>query len=171
MNAEHKKSEALILPPNIRVIDPILLVGKCCEMSLSDPKTLLLWSTFMPLKNSIENQIPDLLYSVEIYPEGYFESFDPQRQFVKWAAVAAKPEGKTPHSMESLNITAGLYAIFRYKGLPEEVSSFYRYIFTKWLFQNSYKLDSRPHFSIMGKKYRNGDPHSEEDIYIPVIPA
>jgi hypothetical protein len=29
-------------------------------------------------------------------------------------------------------------------------------------------LDNRPHFEILGEKYKNADPDSEEDVYIPV---
>ena len=155
--------------PRIEKITPLFLIGMHCAMSIAENKTRELWKGFMPHKKKIENHVPDQHYSVEIYPRGYFDRFDPQRPFTKWAAVAAKPGSNPPESMESLNIPGGLYAVFRYKGRPEEVSSFYRYIFTEWLFQNSYKLDHRPHFSLMGKEYRNGDPHSEEDIYIPVV--
>ncbi|WP_445384049.1 GyrI-like domain-containing protein [Robiginitalea sp. IMCC44478] len=155
--------------PRIEEIRPLLLIGIHCEMSIAESKTGELWKRFMPYKKQIENHIPDLHYSVEIYPTGYFDHFDPQRLFVKWAAVAAQPESSPPESMESLSIPGGLYAIFRYKGRPEEASSFYWYIFSEWLPQSDYQLDHRPHFSLMGKEYRNADPQSEEDIYIPVV--
>jgi len=29
-------------------------------------------------------------------------------------------------------------------------------------------LDNRPHFEVLGEKYKNGDPESEEEIWIPV---
>jgi AraC family transcriptional regulator len=31
-----------------------------------------------------------------------------------------------------------------------------------------YFLDDRPHFEILGDKYKNGDPDSEEEIWIPI---
>ncbi len=37
---------------------------------------------------------------------------------------------------------------------------------TEWLPNSGYKIDDRPHFQVMGKKYKNGSPDSEEDFYI-----
>jgi AraC family transcriptional regulator len=31
-----------------------------------------------------------------------------------------------------------------------------------------YELDDRPHFEILGDKYKNNDPNSEEEIWIPI---
>lgn len=170
MKAANKNPDASSSPPQIRKIDPILLVGKSCEMSLTDSNILRLWNAFMPHKNRIENQIPGLLYSVEIYPPDYFKTFNPNRPFVKWAAVAVNVESELPETMRYLTIPGGLYAVFRYKGLPEQASGFYRYIFSEWLPESDYDLDHRPHFSAMGKEYKNGDPLSEEDICIPIVP-
>ncbi|MEN9524835.1 MAG: hypothetical protein RLZZ256_219, partial [Bacteroidota bacterium] len=33
-----------------------------------------------------------------------------------------------------------------------------------------YLLDERPHVEVMGSKYKNNDPASEEDIWIPIRP-
>jgi AraC family transcriptional regulator len=45
---------------------------------------------------------------------------------------------------------------------------FFTYIFTRWLPASGYQLDNRPHFEILGDKYKNNDPESEEEIWIPV---
>jgi len=29
-------------------------------------------------------------------------------------------------------------------------------------------LDDRPHFEVLGDKYKNADPDSEEEIWIPI---
>ncbi len=44
----------------------------------------------------------------------------------------------------------------------------YRNIFETWLPASGYVLDNRPHFAVMGEKYRNEDPDSEEEIWIPI---
>jgi AraC family transcriptional regulator len=31
-------------------------------------------------------------------------------------------------------------------------------------------LDQRPHVEVMGEKYKNNDPDSEEEIWIPIKP-
>ena len=33
-----------------------------------------------------------------------------------------------------------------------------------------YTLDDRPHFEILGEKYKNQDPDSEEELWIPIKP-
>lgn len=61
----------------------------------------------------------------------------------------------------------GLYAVFDYKG-SSEVHKFIQYIYTSWLPNSEYKLDHRPHFEVLGEKYKNNDPNSEEEIWIPI---
>jgi AraC family transcriptional regulator len=33
---------------------------------------------------------------------------------------------------------------------------------------SKFKIDDRPHFEVLGKKYRNDDKDSEEEIWIPI---
>ena len=33
---------------------------------------------------------------------------------------------------------------------------------------SDYKPDDRPHFELLGAKYKNDDPDSEEEIWIPI---
>jgi AraC family transcriptional regulator len=42
------------------------------------------------------------------------------------------------------------------------------YIFNTWLPQSNYQLAPRPHFEILGEKYKNNHPDSEEEIWIPI---
>ena len=71
--------------------------------------------------------------------------------------------------MEAFILTGGLYAVFDYKGLNTD-HSIYQYIFGTWLPNSDYVLDNRPHFEILGDKYKNNDPTSEEEIWIPIKP-
>jgi AraC family transcriptional regulator len=71
--------------------------------------------------------------------------------------------------METFTLESGLYAVFHYQGLSTD-SSIFIYIFGTWLPNSEYELDARPHFEILGDKYKNGDPTSEEDIWIPIKP-
>lgn len=47
----------------------------------------------------------------------------------------------------------------------------YEYILTSWLPNSDYALDARPHFAVIGEKYKGEDPESEEEFWIPVKPA
>ncbi len=145
------------------------LTGLDRSMSLSQNQTQELWQKFMPEWKSLG--IPRTeLYSVEVYPEGYFTSFDPNKAFIKWAAMQLTSEINVPATWERLEVPEGLYAVFPYKGRSSEVQRFFQYIYGAWVPNSEYTLDHRPHFAIMGEKYRNDDPESEEEFWIPVKP-
>ncbi|WP_339791455.1 GyrI-like domain-containing protein [uncultured Imperialibacter sp.] len=46
----------------------------------------------------------------------------------------------------------------------------FEYIFGTWLPASAYDLDDRPHFEVLGDNYKNNDPTSEEEIWIPIRP-
>ncbi len=74
-----------------------------------------------------------------------------------------------PNEMETFLLEGGLYAVFEYKGSSNDPSIF-QYIFGTWLPGSNYLLDNRPHFEVLGDKYKNNDPNSEEEIWIPIKP-
>jgi AraC family transcriptional regulator len=156
------------LNPEICLLTEKKLVGKQMTMSFSNNRTGELWRSFMPHRKEIGNSNEPDLFSVEIYPEGFFDLFTPEATFDKWAAVEVTEFGDEPTGMEALALPCGIYAVFIYKGRSSEAQSFYRYIFETWLPSSGYILDNRPHFARMGEKYRNNDPESEEEIWIPV---
>ncbi len=138
-------------------------------MSFANNKTGEIWRRFMPQRSGIENRIEPNLYSVEIFGDtGFFNAFDPNQTFEKWAAIQVSEAGEIPEGMSILDIPEGHYAVFQYKGRASEAFDTYQYIFATWLPQSSYELDDRPHFALMGEKYRNDDPESEEELWIPV---
>jgi AraC family transcriptional regulator len=71
--------------------------------------------------------------------------------------------------METFVLKSGLYAVFHYQGLSTD-NRIFVYILGTWLPNSMYDLDARPHFEVLGEKYKNGDPNSEEDIWIPIKP-
>lgn len=148
--------------------EPKQLVGIGLTMSLLHNKTSELWKAFMPLRHSVPNVVNNhLLLSVGVYPPGYFETFDPARSFQKWAAVEVSNFTGVPEGLQTLTIPAGLYAVFHYTGSSSD-SRIFQYIFGEWLPASGYVLDQRPHVELLGEKYKNNDPASEEDIWIPV---
>jgi AraC family transcriptional regulator len=147
------------------------LVGKRKQMSFSDNKTRELWQSFMPKRNEIKNRAGTELYSVEVYNSpSFFQRFNPTAVFEKWAAVEVTDFTDIPADMETLLLPAGLYAVFIHYGPASEGPKTYEYIFNVWLPNAAYILDDRPHFALMGDKYKNDDPASEEEIWIPVKP-
>ena len=73
-----------------------------------------------------------------------------------------------PKNMKSLTLDKGMYAVFRYKGLAKDFGTLMQYIYGQWIPQSDYVLDDRPHFNVLGEKYKNNHPDSEEDVYIPI---
>jgi AraC family transcriptional regulator len=121
----------------------------------------------MPVRKEIENTTGAALYSLQVYPPSYFLSFNPATVFEKWAAAEVSGFEKVPTGMECFELPGGLYAVFLHKGSSTDTSTF-QYIFSQWLPNADHVLDNRPHFELLGEKYKNGDPASEEEIWIPV---
>jgi AraC family transcriptional regulator len=139
------------------------------RMSLAANKTGELWRSFVPRRSEITNNLTRDLISMQIYSPGYFAEFKPTNEFQKWATVEVTDFDKVPSEMETFILPAGLYAVFDYTGSSNDPSIF-QYIFGTWLPRSAYDLDDRPHFEILGEKYKNDDPTSEEEIWIPIKP-
>jgi AraC family transcriptional regulator len=154
--------------PAIYTIPGKLLVGARLTMSHINNTTHELWKGFMPLRGTITDSISSDRYSLQMYPENYFEPFNPAAVFEKWAAVEVTSFDDVPAGMETLTLPGGLYAVFQYVGNPANGAKIFQEIFTQWLPQSGYALDNRPHFEILGDKYRNGSNDSEEQIWIPI---
>lgn len=158
-----------ITAARIEILCETKLVGQRIKMTFSGNKTRSLWQEFMPERHAIKNQLGTELYSVEVYGDlTFFKAFDPKRTFEKWAAVRVDRFDKIPGEMERLEIPAGLYAVFHYVGKASDAAEFYGFIFNHWIPNSEYTLDNRPHLAIMGEKYKNEHPQSEEEIWIPV---
>jgi AraC family transcriptional regulator len=156
-------------PPRVIQARPKYLVGKHMRMSRNQDLTPVLWRSFMPLRNAIPDSIGTDLFSVNLYPAGYFEAFDPHVEFEKWAAVEVEEAAPPPDGLAATTLPGGLYAVFAYTGASSD-HRIYDFIYREWLPKSSYLLDARPHFEVLGEKYRHNDPLSEEEIWIPVRP-
>jgi AraC family transcriptional regulator len=154
--------------PRIPITAARKLIGKKMSMSFSDNKTVQLWRRFMPHRNEIENNMNGELYSVQVYKPGFFENFKPHKTFIKWAGIEVTDFNLIPNGMEKLELPGGLYAVFSYRGKASDASDTFKYIYYEWLPASEYFLDDRPHFEILGEKYKNEHPDSEEEIWIPV---
>ncbi len=156
------------MTPRIETFPETIFVGLNMKMSMAENKAGELWRSFMSRQREISNIIGTELYSMQILPEGYFSAFNPEAEFVKWAVVAVDDFDNIPEEMEHITVPKGKYAVFTYKGLPSEGGQFFQQIFEVWLPQSGYAVDNRPHFEILGEKYKNDSPESEEEIWIPI---
>jgi AraC family transcriptional regulator len=145
-----------------------MLVGLHLRMSLNNNRTADLWKSFMQRRNEIPNAMGSDLFSMQIYNQHYFDSFSPNNDFEKWAAIEVSDFNNIPAGFDSFSLPAGKYAVFHYKGEASKGVEVFGYIFGTWLPQSDFELDNRPHFELLGTKYSNHSPDSEEEIWIPV---
>lgn len=156
-----------IIAPRIVNLQEKKLIGKRLQMSLSNNKTAELWRNFMPLRSQIKNPLSSDLISMQVYSPSHFSDFKFENLFDKWACVEVVDFNEVPMDMETFILTGGLYAVFDYKGSSADTRIF-QTIFGVWLPGSEYFLDDRPHFEVLGEKYKNNDPESEEEIWIPI---
>ncbi len=154
---------------SIQIIGEKKLVGKRSIMTFANNKTVELWRGFMPKRKEIKNALGSDLYSMQIYPPLFFTAVKLDVPFEKWAMMEVSDFDAIPDEMETYTLPGGLYAVFFYKGLNTDTAIF-EYIHKTWLPNSDYLLDNRPHFEILGEKYKNADPNSEEEIWIPIQP-
>ncbi len=155
--------------PRIEYLQEKQFVGLHITMSLMNNQTIALWRNFMPRRKEIQHPVSSDLYSLQVYPKSYFSSFSPHTEFEKWALVEVSDTVNVPQDMSVFILSEGKYAVFDYKGSSQEAPSFFQYIFMEWLPNSGYELDHRPHFEVLGEKYKNNDPDSEEEIWIPIV--
>lgn len=151
----------------IRNLSEKKLIGKRMNMSFSDYKAPELWRSFMPRRGEITHVIGQFLYDIHVYPSAFFDVYNPNIVFEKWAATEVSNFDNIPAEMEAFVLKGGLYAVFVHKGLDTDLSTF-NYIFSQWLPASKYSLDDRPHFDVLGEKYKRASPESESEIWIPI---
>ncbi len=155
------------MKPKIIILKEQNLVGISLQMSLTNNRTAELWGTFGPKIKTIKNRKNADKISLQVYPEDYFKSFRPSKPFKKWATVAVTSIDDIPADLNTFCLEGGLYAVFQYKGSGGD-NTIFQYIFSEWIPKSIYKIDNRPHFEVLGNNYKNNDPNSEEEIWIPI---
>lgn len=165
-----KRERRVTVEPRLESVQEKHVVGMKMRMSFANNRTGLLWQGFMPRRSEITNIANEDLYSIEVYPPDFFRSFSPSAEFEKWAAVEVSGVEAVPDGMETRMIPPGLYAVFIHKGPASLGPQTYQYVLGTWIPNSTYTLDTRPHFAVMGEKYRHNDPESEEELWFPILP-
>lgn len=157
------------MEPRFETLQEKKLIGKCLKMTYANDKTFELWKNFMPHRKEIKNVISGDLFSIRIHAKDFnFNKFDVNAIFEKWAAAEVRDFENIPDGMKTFILPAGLYAVFIYKGSSADGPATFGYIFNEWIPSSDYMIDNRPHFEVLGEKYKNEDTDSEEEIWIPV---
>ena len=154
--------------PRIESIPEKKLVGKRRKMSFADYQVAELWKAFRQRRNEITNSLSNDLFSLVIYQPNHFADFKPTNEFERWATVEVSDFDQVPSDLETFILPSGLYAVFLHRGEAKAFAQTFQYILGTWLPSSGYVLDNRPHFEVLGEKYKNNDPNSEEEIWIPI---
>jgi AraC family transcriptional regulator len=155
--------------PRIETLNEKKLAGKRLRMTLSNNETATLWRSFMPLRKTITNTVTQDLISMQVYdPNFNFQDLTLDTPFTKWAVTEVSDFATVPPEMETYTLQGGLYAVFIHRGTPADFQKTFDFIFKEWIPHSGYAVDNREHFEVLGEKYKNNDPLSEEEIWIPV---
>lgn len=152
------------LPHRIEIIEAKKLIGFRITTSFQEDKTPIVWRKFMMRRNEIANRISDQLFSLQIYPE----SFTPNQSFTKYALAEVSDFDNIPSDFEAFQLEGGKYLVFTYKGKAENGPKIFGYIFQKFIPENQFEVDDRPHFEIFGDDYNPSSEFAEEEIWIPI---
>lgn len=152
------------MQPKIVTLTEKKVVGMQSKMLMHQYENIIkLWKSFMPKKHELKNTINQELIAIQDYPDfGNLET-----SYNIWACVEVSNLSDVLSDMEGFTIPKGEYIKVLHKGM--DAGKTYQRIMTEWLPNSGYAIDDRPHFQVMGDKYKNGSPDSEEDFYIPVI--
>ena len=157
------------MKPRIEWLTTKKLIGKHLVMSLSADQTPGLWRSFMPQRKNIQHTVNNDLYELLIYdPSLSFNDFNHDTLFEKWVTVEVSSIDTIPDDMEAYILKGGSYAVFTHKGPAATFQKTFQSIFTEWLPNSEYLLDKREHFQLLGEKYKNNEPDSEEEVWIPI---
>lgn len=159
------------IQPQLKTYKGATLVGMHTHTSLANDTTPALWQRFMPRRTQIQHRVSNQLVSVQLYdPQFNFRDFTPNTVWQKWAAVEVSETTNLPEGMEVLQIPAGDYIAFTYKGIPATFGETLRYLLTDWLPSHQLQPDNtRPHFELLSDKYKHNHPDSEEEVWFAVV--
>lgn len=155
------------MEPRITELQEKKLVGKHLKMSMVQNRTRELWGMFMTNVKDLRVPLTTDKISLQVYPKNYFDGFDPTLEFEKWATLEVVDFNHVPEGWDTFVLKGGMYAVFDHQGADDGI---FEYIYATWLPNSRYRLDDRPHFELLGEKYKNNHPDSEEEIWIPVRP-
>lgn len=156
--------------PNIITTKPIVIVGLKANLSFitNGSGTAKLAKQFMPNRNQVLNRIGTEKFSIQVYDQFNYNKMSPNTLFEKWVGVEVSNADRLPGNMEVLTIPSGQYAVFNYKGKPENFLEAWQYIHTIWLPNSEFEIDDRPHFEKLPEDYHPSNPITEEEIWVPV---
>ncbi|MFM7016468.1 MAG: GyrI-like domain-containing protein [Bacteroidota bacterium] len=151
----------------VEFLEEFEVVGFADEVSMAHFTPEKVWGKLMKsIAGNGDNKYAHF-YDVNIYDVDYFQNYQAEKTFIKFAGVKSNQEELTSTKMESLTIPKGHYAVFTHVGNKSEIGNTFKFIFSKWLPESGYKIDARPHFMIL-PSIAIKNVNYKEEIYIPL---
>ena len=157
------------MSPEIIFIPPTTFVGIQRNISITENDTVEIFREFMPRRNEVKNRSDKKIIDLRIYNKDYFNAFNPQNTFTKWACVRVSQAINLPHRMECYSMTGGQYAKFSAPEKASNPSEIFQFIFQEWIPGSHYLLDDRPHFDILSEEKPRGAAPGMQLIHIPIV--
>ncbi len=102
--------------PTITTLTEKKCIGLSQNMSYADYQAQEIWKRFMPRRNEIKNRVVADYLSIQVFGNMYWNAFNADNTFQKWAAVEVSVLEDIPAEMDTIIIPPGLYAVYVYKG-------------------------------------------------------
>ncbi len=146
-------------------------IGMFTQTSVGNSQAVHAWKKFMPAQKDVLGKGDGIFFSIQEYPEDYFNTFDPNANFITWAAKEVDSFDKISEEFSKVELMGGLYVTFLHKGTAADIGESIGYMFGQWIPENGYEIDtSRKHFEVIEKNYGGpSHPKSEEVVWIPII--
>ena len=104
------------MTPRIELLGELKLVGLRMTMSISSNKTRELWQNFQQRRKDVPNTVGKNLYSIQLYDDQYFKTFNPHSTFEKLAAIEVTNFNAVPPDMEAFILSLWIICSFLTQG-------------------------------------------------------
>lgn len=108
-------------------------------------------------------------YGLELYEPGAKHR---DGTFIYLASIEVAAAAALSHGVTARHVPGGRYAVFTHRGSTEMLGETFGYIYSEWLPASGETLrDAERHsfdFEYYDSRYKEGDPDSELDIYVPL---
>lgn len=145
------------------------VVGMQCTTSVNNDKIEQLWKDFCPVMDTINNRKGSHYLGMGSSTEpGWKDNWSNDYEFNYMACVEVDENTIPPKNMVLKEISACRYAVFTHKGDVRNLGNTIEYIYGEWLRNCNHELIEHEDFVWYDERFKDNDPNSEVDVYIPI---
>jgi len=159
------------IQPEIRVNDPVKLIGIRGKTTLKNNRLMDLWKIFNSRVGEIENRVSCIRgYGVcETDPDFDLINFDENTESSHFIGAEVTSFDHVPDGMDNKILSGGKYAVFIHRGKLDSLKLTYDYIWGTWALCSGFELDLRDDFEFYDERFLGPEnDQSEFEIHIPI---